>query len=155
MKRIVATVMGIFMLLALNAQAKSTTYGKGVTVQETTLVSAILATPGQYVGKKVKIKGMITEVCAKRGCWVYVAGDKPYEKIQIKVVDGEIVFPMSASGRLAEVEGVVEELKMTKEEVMRWKKHQAEETGKPFDPASVKGDETMIRIKGSGAVVEE
>ena len=137
------------------AQAEATTYGKGVTVAESTLVSAILATPGPYVGKKVKVRGMITEVCAKRGCWVYVAGDKPYEKIQVKVVDGEIVFPMTASGRQAEVEGVVEELKLSREEVVRWKKHQAEETGKPFDPASVKGEETMIRIIGSGAVIEE
>lgn len=155
MKKIMATVLGVFLLVAGTSQAKSTVYGQGVTVQETTPVSAILASPGQYAGKKVKIKGMITEVCAKRGCWVYVAGDKPYEKIQIKVVDGEIVFPMSASGRLAEVEGVVEELKLSKEEVLRWKRHQAEESGKPFDPAVIKGGETMIRIKGSGAVIED
>jgi hypothetical protein len=31
----------------------------------------------------------------------------------------------------------------------------ATDHGSPFDPASVKGDETMISIKGSGAVVEE
>ena len=155
MKKITVIVFGIFLLMAIKAQAQSTTYGKGVTVAETTLVSDILASPAHYVGKKVKVSGMITEVCAKRGCWVYVAGDKPYEKIQIKVVDGEIVFPMTASGRRAEVEGVVEELKMTKEEVLRWKKHQAEESGKPFDPVSVKGDETMIRILGSGAAIEE
>lgn len=155
MRRIMAIVVGVFLLMAFNVQAKSMSYGKGVTVTETTLVSAILANPAQYVGKKVKIRGMITEVCAKRGCWVYVAGDKPYEKIQIKVVDGEIIFPMTASGRQAEVEGVVEELTMTQEQVLNWKKHQAEEKGVPFDPASVKGPETMIRIKGSGAVIEE
>ena len=98
---------------------------------------------------------MIIEVCAKRGCWVYLSSDRPFEKIQIKVNDGEIVFPMSAAGHFARVEGIVEELKMTKEQMISYKRHQAEERGEVFDPASVKGDTKIIRISGKGAEVDE
>ena len=155
MKKVVTLVLILLFCLSVNAFAKSKTYGKGLTVQETTKISQILDAPEKFIGKRVKISGMIIEVCASRGCWVYVASDRQYEKIQVKVTDGEIVFPMSASGRLAEVEGIVEELKMSKKDLIKWKKHQALERGVEFDPASVTGDEKIIRLIGLGAVIEE
>ncbi len=103
----------------------------------------------------VRIEGLIIEVCAKRGCWVYVASDKTDEKIQVKVTDGEIVFPMSATGRNGVVEGVVEEVKMSKEQLIAYQKHLAEEKGKPFDPASVKEGSRFIRLIGLGAEITE
>ena len=147
----------ILLLLALMVpalQAIAKTYGKPAHVQDVTAVSAILDTPDAFIGKTVKIEGMIIEVCAKRGCWIYVSGDRQGEKIQVKVTDGEIVFPMSASGRMAVVEGVVEELKVSKEEMIQYFKHLAEEKGQPFDPDTVK-DERMIRLVGLGAEINE
>jgi len=137
----------------MTAQAKSDVYGKGVTLTEATAVSAILDNPDTYLGKMVRVEGMIIEVCAKRGCWMYVAGDRQGEKIQVKVTDGEIVFPMSASGRMGVVEGVVEELKLSRGEMIKYQQHLAEEKGQPFDPSTVK-DERMIRLIGLGAEIE-
>ena len=102
----------VLIIPALQATAK--TYGKAIQTREVTAVSAILDTPDAFIGKTVRVEGMILEVCAKRGCWVYVASDRQGEKIQVKVTDGEIVFPMSASGRMAVVEGVVEELRLSR-----------------------------------------
>jgi hypothetical protein len=141
------------LLIAPQVFASSKTYGKGVDVEEVTAVSAILDNPDDFIGKTVRIEGMIIEVCARRGCWVYVAGDRQGEKIQVKVTDGEIVFPMSASGRMGVVEGVVEELKLSREQMIRYLQHLAEEKGQPFDPSTVK-DERMIRLVGSGAEIE-
>jgi uncharacterized protein DUF4920 len=155
MKKIVSFVLIVLFCFSVSAFAKSKTYGKALTVQEITKISHILDAPEKFIGKRVKIAGMIIEVCASRGCWVYIASDRQYEKIQVKVTDGEIVFPMSASGRMAEVEGIVEELKMSKEDLIKWKKHQAMERGQKFDPASVTGDEKIIRLIGLGAVIEE
>lgn len=142
----------VLMFTASNAAAK--TYGNGVQTQEVTAVSAILDNPDAFIGKTVRVEGMILEVCAKRGCWVYVAGDRQGEKIQVKVTDGEIVFPMSASGRMAAVEGIVEELKLSKEQMIQYMRHLAEEKGQPFDPSTV-NDERMIRLVGLGAEVQE
>lgn len=152
MKKI-ALLITVILLIAPQVFASSKTYGKGVDVEEVTAVSAILDNPDDFIGKTVRIEGMIIEVCARRGCWVYVAGDRQGEKIQVKVTDGEIVFPMSASGRMGVVEGVVEELKLSREQMIRYLQHLAEEKGQPFDPSTVK-DERMIRLVGSGAEIE-
>ena len=139
-------------MLFRSALAKD--YGKHLRLTEQTKISTILDNPDTFIGKRVQVSGMIIEVCATRGCWVYLSSDRPYEKIQIKVLDGEIVFPMSASGRQATVEGTVEQLAMSKEKVIEYKRHLAEEQGKSFDPSTVTGDEKIIRIHALGAVIE-
>lgn len=149
-----ALLFVLFMAITTQSFAKVTTYGKGVHIKETTSVSAILTTPDEYIGKTVRIEGIIIEVCAKRGCWIYVAGENPGEKIQVKVTDGEIVFPMSASGRTGVIEGIVEELKISREEMIKYLQHLAEEKGQPFDPSTVK-NERMIRLIGIGAEIQE
>jgi hypothetical protein len=141
-------------LLTVSSLAEAKTFGAGVTLPKMTQVSEIMNNPKEYVGKKVKIKGLVVDVCAKRGCWLYIAGDKPFQKIQIKVDDGVIVFPMSARGKVATVEGVVEKLDMTHEEAITYHKHLAEERGQKFNPASVKGNEATYRIRGTGSEIE-
>ena len=130
-------------------------YGKPLTLKEVTKVSQIEKNPEGFVGKKVLVTGTIVEVCASRGCWMNIASDTPFEKIQIKVVDGVIVFPMSARGHNAYVEGVLERLAMSKKEAIEYYKHKAEEKGVKFDPASVTGPETTYRIRALGAVIEK
>lgn len=141
-------------LVTAGTLAEAKTFGAGVTLPKMTQVSDIMNNPKEYVGKTVKIKGLVVDVCAKRGCWLYISGDKPFQKIQIKVDDGVIVFPMSARGKVATVEGVVEKLEMTHEEAIGYHKHLAEERGQKFNPASVKGNEATYRIRGTGSEVE-
>lgn len=143
----------VVILLALTSVASAETFGKGITVQEITLISDILANPEQYVGNRVKVEGVIVEVCAKRGCWIYLAGDKPFEKIRVKVTDGEIVFPMEARGRVGTVEGVVERLEMNREEMIAKKRHHAEEKGEVFDPTAIVQGGVIYRIRGLGAEI--
>jgi hypothetical protein len=129
-------------------------FGRPLTITTVTKVSEIDKNPRSFVGKKVLIRGTVVEVCAKRGCWMDIASDTPYGKFQAKVVDGVIVFPMSARGKVARVEGIVEELKMSREEALAYHRHHAEEKGLPFDPATVKGPETTYRLQAQGAVLE-
>lgn len=130
------------------------TYGKGITLSDTVEVSELLDNPEAYEGKAVLIRGNVVDVCQKRGCWIEVGGDRPYEKITVKVNDGEIVFPLSAKGNHAVVEGMVERIELTEEQAVKWKTHQAEERGETFDPASVSGPFTIWRIKGVGAEIK-
>ena len=153
--RVITALLFFAMLNTLAFAAKIETYGAKITLTEKTPISEILAAPEQYVGKKVLVKGMVVDVCAKRGCWMYLASDKPFEKIQIKVLDGVIVFPMSARGKEALVEGEVEALKYSKEEATAWLQHMAEEKGESFDPASVTSGMTVYRIKALGAEITE
>ena len=151
MRTFLVTFLLVAMLSPVTAFAKD--FGQGVTLSEETAISSILDTPADYVGKKVKVSGLIIDVCSTRGCWIYLAGDRDFEKIRIKVTDGEIVFPMEARGKVATVEGVVESMVLTREEVIKRRKHQADEKGITFDPASVTSGETVLRIRGLGASI--
>ncbi|WP_136795495.1 DUF4920 domain-containing protein [Desulfosediminicola ganghwensis] len=153
MKRI--TLLFLAATLLFTGQAFAKTYGNGISEGESTAISRILDAPDEYLGKTVRVEGLIIEVCAKRGCWIYVAGDRPNEKIQVKVTDGEIVFPMSATGRVGIIEGIVDEVKLSREELIKYQQHLAEEKGKPFDPASIDEGTRFIRLIGLGAEINE
>ncbi len=129
-------------------------FGQGVSLEETTAVSAIYDNPSRYVGKTVKVEGLIVDVCSRRGCWMSLASDRPFETLRIKVADGEIVFPITARGRRAAVQGKVQEIRMSREEALEFAKHQAQESGKPFDPASVTGPTVLYQVFATGAVIE-
>lgn len=133
-----------------------TTYGEPLTLTEVTPVSAILEDPAAYLGERVLVEGMVVEVCENRGCWMDIASDREFEKIQVKVDDGVIVFPLSARGHSALVEGLVEELALTYEEALEQARHEAEEHGEEFDPSTVpEGPQTIYRIRGLGAVITD
>lgn len=105
-----------FFLLPHNIMAGELKFGQALTLDMVTPVSEINNNPKKYVGQRVLIEGLVIDVCAARGCWLDIASDLPFEKIKVKVVDGEIVFPMKAKGRLARVEGIAEEMKLTREQ---------------------------------------
>ena len=141
---------------AEEAAFEGTPYGEPLTLSEVTHVSTILDNPEQYVGERVLVEGMVVAVCEMKGCWMDIASDRAYEKIQVKVDDGVIVFPVSARGRQALVEGVVEILELTEEQAIAQAQHRAEELGEEFDPSSVpSGPQTTYRIRGLGAVVAD
>lgn len=144
-------VAALIVTLLLPSAALAKSFGQGVTLADETKISAILDNPAAYVGQTVKVSGLVVDVCSKRGCWIYLAGDRDFEKIRVKVADGEIIFPMEARGKMASVEGVVEQFELTREEVIAQGMHHAEETGRPFDAASVTAGETILRIRGLGA----
>ena len=132
---------------------EGTLYGDDLELREITPIAAILEAPDDFVGKRVQVEGMVEEVCEKLGCWMDIVAAGENEKIQVKVEDGVIVFPISARGRTARAEGFVEKLERSEEEARAAAEHRAEEQGENFDPSTVTGSEVTYRIKGTGAIV--
>lgn len=149
--RLLAPLLTTLALPLLALAAGGDVYGKGVTEATTVKVSELLEKPEAFVGKKVRVSGLVTDVCAKRGCWINLAGDKEFQTMRFKVKDGEMVFPMSAKGKQADVEGTFKKIELTEEQAVGRAKHLAEENGKPFDPKSVV--RVVYQIDGTGAVV--
>ena len=139
-------------MASATAAPKGQTFGAGVKLTETTTVGAILAAPKEYSGKTVRVEGMVTDVCPKRGCWFELAGDKPGQKLRFKVTDGEMVFPMDSKGRKAVAEGTVSVTELTLEQTKQRAEYEAKEYGKTYDPASITEPAVSVRIDGTGAV---
>jgi hypothetical protein len=153
MKKSLLTAFALAGSLLLATSAVADAYGKALSAAQPVKVSELVASPDKYVGKVVKVEGLVTEVCAKRGCWMNVAGDKEFQTIRIKVDDGVIVFPLSAKGKKAVAEGTFKKIELTKEQALDFKKHMAEEAGVAFDPKSVTSGMTIYQIKGTGATI--
>jgi hypothetical protein len=131
---------------------KGESFGAGVKLTTTTPIDSILAEPKKFAGQTVRVEGMVTDVCPKRGCWFEMAGSKPGQTLRFKVTDGEMVFPADSKGKKAVAEGVVAVKEMTLEESKEYAEYQAKEYNKPYDPASIKEPMAIVRIDGTGAV---
>ena len=153
MKRITFILLVLLFILQGPVLFASNKYGKEITLKNKTKISEIMANPQKFIGKTVLVEGTVVGVCEKKGCWMDIASDAQFQKIKIKVKDGEIVFPMEEKGKTALVEGTVYEIKMTEEQAIAAAKNEAEEHGKEFDPSTIKGPVTLYQIKGLGAIV--
>jgi len=155
MRRVFTIAVVLFACASLVLAAGVKKYGKDLTLKETTKISAIHAQPDAFTGKKVKVQGPIVEVCEMKGCWIALGSDKEFQTIRFKVDDGVIVFPMTAKGLTATVEGVVTVETLSVEQQLAQGKEMEKEMNKPFDPKTVKGPKTVIMIKGEAAEIQD
>lgn len=143
-----------FFLAALLCAWAGTPLGKPLTLKQQTAIADLAAKPADFAGKTVQVKGSVTEVCEKMGCWMKLVDPATKASVRIKVKDGEIVFPKGSVGKTAVAEGKFTRLEMTKEQAIAQARHEAEENKKKFDPASITGPVVTYQIQGTGAVIE-
>jgi hypothetical protein len=153
MKRL---ALGLLVLVALVALVvpglaqQGTKYGTGVSLKTSTSIEKVLADPKAYLGKTVRVDGVVTEVCTMAGCWMQLVPEKADPKtaksLRIKVDDGVIVFPQEAKGKKASAEGVFEAVsgEMAKEYAADLKKE-----GK----ADTKDAVPSYQVKATGAII--
>ena len=154
--RIVSVLLVSMLVLAAagSALAGEKVYGKGVTGTEVVKVSDLLATPDAYIGKTLRVKGMAVGVCAHRGCWINIAGDKEGQTVRLQVQDGVIVFPPEIVGDEVIAEGVWTANDLTLEQTKEVCAAEARKQGNAdYDPDSVTTCKTLYALSGTGAVV--
>ena len=147
MRILLASILALGLLSAAEIKL-----GKPLTVNEPMPLATLLAHPDDYVGKTVQVKGKIAEVCQMMGCWMDLTNDAG-QKLRSKGNDGEIVFPKDGAGKVAVAEGKFTKTELTREQAVARAREEAQEKGKTFDPASVKGPVTVYQIQGSGALI--
>ena len=132
----------------------ATTLGRPLILSQPQSVRDVLANPDSLVGKAVQVKGKVTEVCQMAGCWMALADLETGKLLRVRVSDGDIVFPKEAVGKVAVAEGMLTKLTLTKDQAVAMARHEAEEQGRKFNPASVKSGSVIYQLKGAGAVIE-
>jgi len=145
-------------LLVLNVvfsmAAEEIKFGEPIALKKSLKIKNILDNPGDYLNKVIRVEGTIVGVCAHMGCWMEIAGDEPFTKIRVKVKDGDMVFPLTAKGRHAVIEGELVALDLSQEQATMMKKAECEEKGEHFDPDSVKEGITVYQINPRGVVIQ-
>ena len=142
-------------------------YGDGVTIDAAVPVETLLSSPDDYIGKAVRVDGVITGVCKKRGCWMQITDPDTGNGVRIKVDDGVIVFPYTAMGKKASAEGVFDAVNLTPEQVEARAAQQAAEhehaEGESCDKTDPENEgagcdapvqeNRIFMIRGTGAVI--
>ncbi len=101
----------LLVLVAASGLRAAETIGAGVSVTEVTPIARVIARPGDFEGKTIRVEGVVTEVCRQMGCWMALAPEGAPQGATVLLQvdhDGKIVFPLSARGRKAAAQGVVQ-----------------------------------------------
>lgn len=142
-----------FLLTGVACLGAELRLGQPLTQAQPMTVSALLRDAAALEGKTVQVKGKVTEVCQMMGCWMNLVDALTQQSVRIKVNDGDIIFPKDAPGRMAVAEGKLKKIVLSREQAVAMARHEAEEQGRKFDPASVKAGKTFYQIQGTGAVL--
>ncbi len=116
-------------------------YGSPIKMKAQTSLKAIANAPTNFKDKVVLLRGTISKICTKKGCWLRMRDQG--EEIFVKFKDYAFFAPRNLSGHNVLLEG-----KVTFETVKEAeRRHMAEDAGKsPEEIAKIKGDEKEIRM---------
>jgi hypothetical protein len=139
-------ITAVFAAAAHLVAAAPESFGSGVSLKETTPIERIIAKPADFEGRTVRVEGTISAVCSEMGCWMALAPDaaKDGTTMMIKVDDGVIVFPVSAKGKRAAAQGVVQRVGGD---------HEAHSAAAEHARAQGKEAPVAWQIKATGAIV--
>ena len=129
-------------------------YGTPLTLDDSAAIEVgeVLAAPTDYDGKFLRMSGVVTEVCAKKGCWLRMSGSGDAKNVFVKFAAGcDKYVGLDAAGRVALVEGdlVIEEVGV--EEL----KHLLEDAGRTEEAAKVTKPEIRTRFVATGAAIRK
>jgi len=144
----------VAVIAAPTAALAGKTYGEPLSRMDSIKISELIAHSDKYAGQTVRVEGLVTGVCEKRGCWMSLASDKEFEEVRIKAEDGVIVFPIEAKGKQAVAEGVFTQIELTMEQTLARAKHHAEEHGEPYEPEKITKPAVWYQIDVTGAVID-
>ena len=113
----------------LNKSNPNGFYGQKITLSKKLKINTLILNEEKYLNKDVFITGKIIEVCPMRGCWIKINDKSSDYNLRIKVTDGDIVFPLSAKGNYADIQGTFTKLEFSEDQARKWKMHLAEEKG--------------------------
>lgn len=145
MNRVLVLLMACLVVPLASSEEKGTKYGTGVTQETAVKVADLLASPETYLGKTVRVDGVVQAVCQTMGCWIQLGDDENGKGIQFKVEDGVIVFPKEGKGRKASAEGTFEQIATGDAHEAEHAKETMKQTGAAEAP--------KYRIKATGAII--
>jgi hypothetical protein len=76
--------------------------------------------PDAYVGKNVLLDGFVVHVCQHGGKRMFVTGDDPDERLQVKTGDNIPAFAIELEGSQLEIKGIIDELRIDEAYLQSW-----------------------------------
>jgi hypothetical protein len=131
------------------------TLGEKIVTEKVTQVSEILAKPGDFIDKTVRIEGYIVDGCMHEGTWISIGGDKDFQQISLWQKEGKMIFPLDHKGKYAIAEGVIYPVQLTEDQAIAWLKHLAAIHTQELNLEQAKGGMTFYRLNPTGVVIRD
>ncbi len=109
-------------------------------------LAKVMAKPGDYAGKMVRVEGVIVRSCKMEGCWMELAPSKDAKSVRVKMKDHAFFIPLDSAGAAAKAEGVFAVKTLSKAEV----DHLINDDGAKFDSRNADGSVTEISFEAVG-----
>ena len=118
--------------------------GVEVAPEEAMTVAALMTSAPELAGETVTVTGEVTEVCAKKGCWMALRGEEGGPTVRVTSKGYAYFVPEDATGMVATVKGELS-VRVLDEATA---KHYAEESGRAMAADAVGGRELAIASVG-------
>lgn len=155
MRRLALPVLCCCLLLPLGAAAGTEQLRLGQPTSEPALVSIdqLLDNPSQWSDQRVRVAGLVSGVCPKKGCWMTLASERGAE-VRVQFEDDVVAVPRTAEGHQAWADGIVRLRELTRDEWIAWRSHLAEERDETWDAATAgEGPFQMVSLEGLGVEI--
>ena len=80
-------------------------FGAGLTLVQATPLAEIMGDPARFAGDTLLIRGEVTEVCQKKGCWTVIREGDEHARVRFK--DYGFFLPKDCVGAEAYAQGSV------------------------------------------------
>jgi len=118
-------------------------FGAALQLSEATSLAKVLEEPGRYAEAPILLRGRLTDLCQKKGCWTVLQdGDAV---VRVSFEDYGFFLPQESLGRTALVEGVTSVREISEREA----RHLAAES-RGGDPSGIHGPQREVGIVASG-----
>jgi hypothetical protein len=118
-------------------------FGAGITLTEISDFGDVVSDPAKYADTPVLVRGTISDVCQKKGCWLVLSeGD---QHVRIRFADYAFFVPKDSRGKQAYVEGRVKAETLTEEEAHHYAAESID-----GDPSSIGGPQEVVSFTATG-----
>jgi hypothetical protein len=108
-RKVVPVVLGVAAAMSAAVLAQGKQFGEPVNVLQATTVKELYASPEKFVGKTIRVDGVVTSVCEEMGCWLAVRdgdGQNAHQTVRFQAEhDGKIVFPITLKNAFGSFQG--------------------------------------------------
>lgn len=101
-----------FLIASCGSNSNKQEARKGDNPPEATKVefAALIANPGDYVGKNISVEGKVVHVCTHSGKKLFITGENPDIRLYVQAGEEMPKFPMELLGSRVVVEGMLTKL---------------------------------------------
>jgi hypothetical protein len=137
------SILALAVLLLAADTPSPSAFGAALRLSEPTSLEQVLAAPERYTDAPILLRGRLTDLCQKKGCWTVLQdGDAV---VRVRFEDYGFFLPQDALGRTALVEGVASIREVSEAEA----RHLARES-RDGDPGTLEGPQREVGIVATG-----